>query len=137
MEININIAKIHDELEQLLKKSYCPYSKFHVACIVQDEYDNFFYGVNVENVSFGATICAERTAVANAITSGSKKIKMLYLMTSSENFVPPCGICLQFISEFMLPDSSIVIFDSENRYKILKLKNLIPHIFHKKELINE
>lgn len=136
----MEIKEIYIKLTELLKKSYSPYSKFKVACIVVDENGNHYYGVNVENISFGATICAERSAITNMITNGGKEIKELYVMTSSEKFVPPCGICLQFISEFMSPKSSVFLFDCNKRYKHWLLENLLPTSFSRennKEDINE
>lgn len=136
----MEIKKIYLELNELLKKAYSPYSKFKVACIVKDENGKFHYGVNVENISFGATICAERSAITSLVTSGAKEVKELYLMTSSSKFIPPCGICLQFISEFMNPKSSVFIFDSNKRYKHWLFENLLPTSFSKsnsKDEINE
>lgn len=136
----MEIKQIYLKLNDLLKNSYCPYSKFKVSCIVKDENGKYHYGVNIENISFGATICAERSAITSLISSGSKEIKELYLMTSSNKFVPPCGICLQFISEFMSPKSSVFIFDSNKRYKHWLLENLLPTSFSKennKDDINE
>ncbi len=127
----MEIKQIYLKLTELLKNSYSPYSKFKVACIVKDEYGNYHHGVNIENISFGATICGERSAITSLVTSGAREIKELYLMTSSDKFVPPCGICLQFISEFMHPKSSVYIFDSNKRYKHWLFENLLPTSFSK------
>lgn len=67
------------KLRELLNHSYCPYSKFKVACIVIDNEGNNFAGVNVENGSFGLTVCAERVAIANMISQGKTKISEIYL----------------------------------------------------------
>ncbi len=130
----IEIEKIFNELFILLNNSYSPYSNFKVSAIVQGE-DNILYkGVNVENASFGATICAERSAITNCITNGNKKIKSIFLLTDSFDFNFPCGICLQFISEFLEDEGDIFIFSKSNKYKKYKLNQLILSAFNSKDL---
>lgn len=133
----MTIKEIHARLEKLLKKSYSPYSGFRVACVVEDQDGNYHDGVNVENASYGVTICAERNAITTAITAGAKKIESLYLMAESKNFITPCGICLQTMIEFMSPTASVILFDADSRYKVWRLENLIPQYFSKKDLKNE
>ena len=133
----MNIKEIHLKLENLLKKSYSPYSGFKVACLLEDLNGNLYEGVNIENASYGATICAERSAIANAVTKGVKKIVSAYVMTSSDSFIPPCGICLQTLAEFMTANSQVVLFNNQKSYKIWKLENLLPLSFTKKDLLNE
>ncbi|MGL4647211.1 MAG: cytidine deaminase [Mycoplasmoidaceae bacterium] len=133
----MELENIFIELNNLLEKSYSPYSKFKVAAIVEGEDGKFYKGVNVENASFGATICAERTAFSSAVTYGNKRMKNLYLLTSSDNYIFPCGICLQFISEFLDSESDIYIFCKNSKYKKYKLSDLILLAFDKKELPDE
>ncbi len=133
----MNIKEIHSRLEKLLNKCYCPYSKFKVACIVEDEQGNLYEGVNVENASYGVTVCAERNAITTGVTHGSRKFVALYLMGASKDFLAPCGICLQTMIEFMSPNSSVILFDAESRYKVWRLENLIPQYFSKKDLKDE
>ncbi len=133
----MNIKEIHLKLENLLKKSYSPYSEFKVACILEDPEGNLYEGVNIENASYGATICAERSAIANAVTKGVRKIVSAYVMTSSDSFISPCGICLQTLVEFMPANSQVVLFNNQKSYKIWKLENLLPQSFTKKDLLNE
>ena len=82
-----------EKLIKLLDNCYVPYSKMHFACIVETESGNFYEGVNVENASYGATVCAERNAIFNAVSHGERKFKALYLMTSSDEICYPCNIC--------------------------------------------
>ena len=72
-----------EKLEKLLENSYAPYSNMHFACIVETKDGEFYEGVNIENASYGATICAERNAINNAVSHGKREFKALYLMTSS------------------------------------------------------
>lgn len=88
--------------------SYAPYSRFRVASSVRDDRGRVFAGVNVENSSYGLTICAERAAVFNAVTHGSRRIvEVLVLALDSDYPVPPCGACLQVLSEFAEPETRI------------------------------
>ena len=103
----MEIEKIFNNLNILINNSYSPYSNFKVAAIVEGEDEKFYQGVSIENASFGATICAERSAISSCISSGNKSIKNVHLLTDMDRFIYPCGICLQFISEFLVSNGSI------------------------------
>ena len=133
----MEIEKIFNNLNILINNSYTPYSNFKVAAIVEGEDEKFYQGVNIENASFGATICAERSAISSCISSGNKSIKNVYLLTNMDRFIYPCGICLQFISEFLDSNGSIYIFSKNKEYKQYKLSELILAPFIKKDLTNE
>lgn len=124
-----------DKLFDVLKNSYAPYSTYNVAaCVIM--YDgNTFYGVNIENSSYGATMCAERVAIYNAITAGYKKgdFKGLYLINSLNKVSYPCFMCRQVISEFFDNDIDVIIFTKENETK-LKVGDLIPYPFNEDDL---
>lgn len=133
----MDIEKIFSTLNDLLLNSYSPYSNFQVASIVEGNDGKFYYGVNIENASFGATICAERNAISSSISNGNKSVKNIYLLTNADKFIYPCGICLQFISEFLDSDGLIYIFTKNKQYKQYKLSELILAPFIKKDLKNE
>lgn len=80
------------------EKAYAPYSHFHVGAAVLMSSGHIFTGCNVENVSYGLSICAERVAIAGAVASGEREIVALAVVTESKAY--PCGACLQFIQEF-------------------------------------
>lgn len=107
--------------------SYAPYSRFRVAAAVRDERGRVFNGVNVENSSYGLTICAERAAIFNAVAHGSKRIvEMLVLALDSEYPIPPCGACLQVLSEFAGPDTVIYMVSwSTGRSMTARLGDLV------------
>jgi len=85
-------------------------------------------GVNVENRSYGLTICAERNAIAAAITAGKKKFKALVIATPDADYpVSPCGACRQVISEFMPPSAPVVFGNSQNSYMTSSVGELLPH----------
>ncbi len=109
------------------KNSYAPYSKVHVSASLLTEDGEIFNGVNVENSSYGATICAERSAIVSAVSQGYTKFKAIAISSNLEETISPCGICRQFILEF---GSDIdVILGDENEEKVYKINELIPNGF--------
>lgn len=135
--MNIHDKKIpHIEYAlQLLKKSYSPYSKFKVACVSVSKDNKIIEGgVNVENISYGLTICAERNMIHSMITKGIsfKNIDYIILVNSSQIFITPCGACLQVLSEFL--PKTIQMFSAIKSKDIIKtksytLQNLFPTQF--------
>ena len=120
------------ELKKLLKDSYSPYSNFATAAIVSTDKGEF-PGVNIENSSFGATICAERVAVFNAVLNKSKKFYKLDLISNSvDKNVFPCGQCLQVMSEFFDPETPINVYTFDGKFVTYMLKDFLPFIFKKK-----
>lgn len=87
------------------EKAYCPYSGYPVGASILTDQENIYSGCNIESVSFGATICAERAAAAQMVSNGEREITVLALATADG--ATPCGICRQFLSEF-IPDPGIV-----------------------------
>jgi len=120
--------EILDVLRHLLKKSYSPYSKFRVAAVLETEQGNFYKGCNVENASYGLTLCAERVAAANAVTQGEKKFRQLFLITDSAKPEFPCGACLQFLAEFN-PDLEITTYSKSGRKKSANLSEILKTKF--------
>jgi cytidine deaminase len=85
---------------QTRDRAYAPYSSFHVGAAVQDAQGNIFSGCNVENLSFGLTICAERAAIATAIAAGSRDLRRVVVVADTDTPVSPCGACRQVMAEF-------------------------------------
>ena len=114
------------------KNSYSPYSKFKVGAAVLCEDDKVFCGTNIENASYGLSMCAERVAVFSAIANGAKKIKAVAIYTSKGN-TTPCGACRQVILEFS--DNADIVYNTKNnKIKIEKLSSLLPKSFNKKSV---
>ncbi len=108
------------------KNSYSPYSNFRVGSAILTKNGNIYTGVNIENRSYGATICAERSAISTSISNGEKEfIAIAIVGVDSEEILPPCGICRQIISEFGL-DIDIIMANKDMKYTILKIKELLP-----------
>lgn len=112
-------------LKEIIKNSYSPYSKFPVAAILITKH-NIFSGVNIENVSFSLTICAERVAIFKAISEGDKSFQKLIIYTPTENFTYPCGACLQVLKEFKR-DLEIILINKNGKIKKERLKKLIKN----------
>jgi cytidine deaminase len=125
-----------DKLLELHKNSYAPYSDFHVSAIVVMNDGVEFRGVNVENASFGATICAERSAIVSAISAGYKKgdFKELNVMVSSGEVGMPCFICRQVISEFFDKDATVRCFATTGEYKEYTVEEICPFPFGSEDL---
>lgn len=115
-----------------LKNSYSPYSKISVSAAVLCENGEVYTGVNVENASFGAGVCAEISAIVSAISNGNRNFLKIAVTSSLENGITPCGICRQFILEF--GEDIDVIFESQNKLKSVKIKKLIPDAFSKEKV---
>ncbi len=108
-------------------KAYAPYSHFHIGSAVLMESGKIFSGCNVENASYGGTICAERVAILKAVSEGETKIKKIYIY--SKDGWPPCGICRQVICEFASNDLEVIMGDKEGNEKKIPFKDIFPASF--------
>ena len=124
-----------EKLEKLLENSYANYSNYRVSAICVMKDGNEFNGVNVENASYGATICAERSSIVNAISNGYKKgdFKEIHIMADSDILGSPCFVCRQVISEFFDKDCKVVIY-SKIEQKEFNISELCPYPFNEEIL---
>jgi len=116
------------------KNSYAPYSKFNVSAAALMSSGKVYTGVNVENASYPAGICAERNAIFHAIGCGETKILAIAIVGgpgySIQNYCMPCGICRQVMREFCDPkDMHVVVAKSVTDYKEMTLEELLPESF--------
>ena len=125
-----------NKLKELLNSSYSSYSHFRVASIVVMKDGREFRGVNVENASYGATICAERSAIVSAISAGYKKhdFETLYVMCDNEKIGFSCMLCRQVISEFFEPDKKVIAMNPNGEEISLTVKELCPYPFSDEDL---
>lgn len=123
-----------DEINLLLEKAYVPYSKFPVAALLIDNNGKKHKGVNVENASFGLTLCAERNAITTAVTENMKKIKVLVVTGKTPEPISPCGACRQVIREFSDNNTVIILANKDKKYKITSLEELLPYSFGPEDL---
>lgn len=126
-----------EKLEKLIDNAYAPYSKFKVGaiCVMKDLKE--FQGVNVENASYGAGICAERSAILGAISAGYKKhdFEKLYVMVKQDKISTPCFTCRQVINEFYEPNKEVICMDINGQSKVYTVKELCPYPFDESDLI--
>ena len=110
--------------------AYAPYSKFRVGAALLLQNGAMVTGANVENASYGLTICAERSAVVRAVVEHGPEMRLLACAVTNLNQAasPPCGACLQVLSEFMLP-ASWIIFRSEAGWEEYRFEEAFPHRF--------
>lgn len=117
-----------DELLKIAKdishKAYSPYSNVKVGAALEGKSGKIYMGVNVENASYGGTICAERTAVVKAVSEGEREFRRIAIAGSIKNLVP-CGICRQFLSEFN-SDMEVIYEDEEGKIVETSLAELFP-----------
>ena len=124
----MDIELLKQKARALARHSYSPYSRFPVAAVFCDKDGNIFGGVNVENMSYGLTICAERNAIFSAISTGSRSIDTLVVYSPTQHLAMPCGACRQVISEFS-DDATVLIFCDSDREESLKISDLLPGAF--------
>ena len=125
-----------EKLQRLLRNSYSPYSHFAVSAIVVMKDGTEFCGVNVENASYGATICAERSAIVSAISAGYGKddFRSINIMASSDKISTCCFMCRQVISEFFSPTSLVHCFNINGDEKTYTVEELCPYPFNEDDL---
>lgn len=111
------------------KHSHAPYSKKHIGAAVLMDNGKIYNGCNVENASYGGTVCAERVAIFKAISEGAKHIKEVMVVSSEQNPWPPCGFCRQVIAEFAGPDTKIHLSNPQGQSRSLKFIELFPEAF--------
>lgn len=123
-------------LNDNLQNSYSPYSNFKVSVAVTTKDGRVFTGVNIENASYGATVCAERTAIFKAVSEGVRRgdLEALYVMVGSGRIGMPCFMCRQVISEFFDPDSDIYCCSTGGEYEVYKVSELCPKPFGDEDL---
>ena len=116
------------------RNAFSPFSKFKVGAAILTQDGTIFSGCNIENSSYGLTICAERVAIFNAISSGASIFSAMAIVSDDSDFTPPCGACRQVLLE-LAGDIDFIMIDSKKRIKIMKLTSLLPFAFTGKNLI--
>lgn len=112
------------------EKAYAPYSKFKVGAAILTKNGTVFPGCNIENASYGATICAERAAVCNMIVNGGADPIAIAICYNEEEFAVPCGICRQVLSEFSPKGDLIILMaKTDGTYQETTLSALLPSSF--------
>ncbi len=121
---------------EVMKNTYSPYSNFPVGAAIEMNDGTVFQGANVENASYGATICAERSAIVSAVAKGykPKDFKKIAIVSKMNSITPPCAVCRQVLVEFFAPDAEVIMASVDGEYKIATVNELVPYSFTEEEL---
>lgn len=114
-------------------RAYAPYSRFRVGAAVQAE-GRLFEGANLENASYGLTLCAERAAVAAAVLAGARRLQAVAVASGTVPPTPPCGMCLQTLAEFAGPELVVLLAGARGKVEETTLGELLPRGFSKRFL---
>jgi cytidine deaminase len=127
------IEKLIKHAQQAARFAYAPYSKFKVGAAILTDKGKIYTGANIENASYGLTICAERVALFKAVSEGAKQLKTIAIYTNTKEFTAPCGACRQVLAEFN-PHMYIVLINRKGAIKQFSLSALLPYVLNKKSL---
>jgi len=125
---NDTIERLVLEARRAAEKAYAPYSNLRVGAALINEDGKIFTGVNVENASFGLTVCAERNAIFSSVSNANRTIEALVIYTPTQTPTAPCGACRQVIKEFSQDALIVSVCDSDNRL-VRTIAELLPSSF--------
>ena len=129
----MDVERLIEEAMKAREMAYAPYSEFRVGAALLDGDGTIYSGCNIENASYGACNCAERTAIFKAVSEGAGDFRAIAIVGGKDKnvteFCPPCGICRQVMSEFCDADTfKVILFDGTETRSYL-LRDLLPHAF--------
>ena len=110
------------------ENAHAPYSKFRVGAALEDSGGRIHTGCNIENATYGLTLCAERVAAFKAISEGAREFRRIAIAADTETLTPPCGACRQILWEFC-GDIEIVLLNPRGKSEVVRLKELLPRAF--------
>lgn len=127
----MDLQQLKSSAKEVAQNAHAPYSQFRVGCALITKKGGVYTGCNVENMSFGLTICAERNAIFNAVAvEGEIEITQLVVYTETKKAASPCGACRQIVYEFCGEDVSIHCFcDTDDTFET-SIQSLLPHAFN-------
>jgi len=127
------IEALAEAARSAMKFAYVPYSHFQVGAALLGRSGRIYSGCNIENSSYGATNCAERTALFKAVSEGEREFDAIAIVSSAGTATPPCGICRQVMAEFADGDFEIILYNGQT-VKTYTLSELFPASFGKDDL---
>ena len=133
--------KLMELAKEAMTHAYAPYSGYKVGAALLCADGTVYQGCNIENASYGATNCAERTAIFRAVYDGHRNFAAIAICGGKDGvitgFFPPCGICRQVMAEFCNGDFPVYLPGAEGEYKVLTLEQLLPSGFSAKEHMDQ
>jgi len=129
MAVNMTDEELVKMACEAKNTAYAPYSGFRVGAALLTGNGKVYTGANIENISYGATNCAERTAVFKAVSDGEREIKAVAVASDSADFIYPCGICRQVLAEFGKKGMKIVCSSGKGGIKVFTLDEMLPDAF--------
>lgn len=132
----INHKELLNYANEAMERAYVPYSHFKVGAAVLMKSGKIYTGCNIENASYGATNCAERTAIFKAVSEGETEIVAIAIVSSGKEFTYPCGICRQVIAEFM-KEGDFVFENGQGEIQVIPLEKMFPYSFTKEDLLGK
>ena len=134
----MNEKELCREAVDAMKNAYAPYSGYKVGAALLTEKGKLFAGCNIENAAYTPTVCAERAALFNAISSGERNFTAIAVAGGKDGVIsgafPPCGVCRQVMAEFCAPDFTVLVVTGEDSYKKYTLNELFPQAFTPKNI---
>lgn len=122
------MLELINQAQSAYRQAYVPYSHYPVGSAVLFSSGKIYSGCNVENVSYGLTVCAERNAIFQAVAQGERKLKGIAIAVPTEGFPSPCGACRQVIREFAV-DCPVILINGTGQTQLTSLKKLLPESF--------
>lgn len=126
--MTIDATTLIARARECLDRAYAPYSHFRVAAALLDDQGRLFTGVNVENLSYGLSLCAERVAICSAVAAGARRITAIAITSSGADLLSPCGACRQVLAEFAAPEVPVYC-DAPGGPRRWTVSELLPHGF--------
>jgi cytidine deaminase len=123
-----------DAARTVRANAHAPYSRYHVGAAVRGQSGAIYVGANVENASYGLALCAERSAIAAAVSAGEKRITAVAVMTATSPPAAPCGMCRQVLAEFAGDDLPVALTNDAGERTDTTLGGLLPHAFRSGDL---
>ena len=108
--------------------AHAPFSNFKVGAAVEDDQGRIFAGCNIENATYGLTLCAERVAVFKAVSEGSRAFRRIVVAADTKTLIPPCGACRQILWEFC-PDARLMLINLNGECEELSIRDIFPRPF--------
>jgi cytidine deaminase len=124
----VKMDRLIQAARDVRERAHAPYSGFKVGAAIEDEHGRVFTGCNVENATYGLSVCAERAAVLKAISEGAAKLKRVAVVADTDTLTPPCGACRQILWEFC-GDAELIMANLSGKQETVSVQQIFPRPF--------